>query len=245
MSFPSRSILFPALAALMLATSALTVPAAASTVVIWPVDPTLKPGEQSTALWLENKGDKPVTLQVRSFDWGQRDGQDQLNPQDDVVASPPIATVEPGKRQLVRVFRRAATAPDTAAERSYRLIVDELPQAPQTGGGEASAGLAVQMRYSIPLFVYGTDVATLAPRLVPSYRASAGEQAIEIRNAGSIHARLTDLRIGTGGQQRMVKAGLAGYVLPGATLRIALPDNAPGVVTVSVNGKDVTLTPAI
>ena len=237
--FPlSRSILIPLLVAL-------TTPASASTVVIWPVDPVLKPGEQTTGLWLENKGDKPVTLQVRSFDWAQRGGEDQLNPQDDVVASPPIATVEPGKRQLVRVFRRAAPSPDGAPEKSYRLIVDELPQAPHTGGGEASAGLAVQMRYSIPLFVYAADVATLAPRLVPTYRATADEQAIEIRNTGAAHARLTDLRVGMGGQQRMVKPGLAGYILPGATLRIALPDNAPGVVTVGVNGKDVTLTPAI
>lgn len=218
----------------------------ASTVVIWPVDPVLKPGEQATGLWLENKGDKPVTLQVRSFDWSQVNGEDRLVPQNDIVASPPIATVEPGKRQLVRIYRRVVAQPGGPTEKSYRLIVDELPQLPhvdQQGG--TSAGLAVQMRYSIPLFAYTLDTSDKAPHLVPTYRASGAERVVEIRNAGTVHARLTDVRMLLGGQEQLIKAGLAGYVLPGATLRLSLPDNAPGTVRVGVNGQDVTLTPAI
>lgn len=218
----------------------------AATVVIWPVDPVLKPGEQTTGLWLENKGDTPVTLQVRSFDWSQASGEDRLIQQDDVVASPPIATVEPGKRQLVRVFRRAVAQPGSPAEKSYRLIVDELPQVPSIDAqGGTSAGLAVQMRYSIPLFAYAADTSGKAPLLVPTYRASGTARTVEIRNAGIVHARLTDLRLVSGGKEHVIKAGLVGYVLPGATLRLPLPDNSPGIVTVGVNGKDVTLTPAI
>ena len=228
------------------ASAALAGPVQASTVVIWPVDPIIKPGEQATALWLENKGDTPVTLQVRSFDWSQSNGEDQLANQDEVVASPPIATVAPGKRQLVRIIRRAMPAAGSAAERSYRLIIDELPVAPPAGQeGTTSAGLAVQMRYSIPLFTYAADPVAQAPRLVSTMRASARERMVEIRNSGTGHARLTDLRMVLGGREQVLKPGLAGYVLPGATMRFAVPDNAAGTLKASVNGKDVTMAPAI
>jgi len=230
-------------AAAIAATLLTTIPANASTVVIWPVDPTLKPGEQATALWLENKGDKPVTLQVRSFDWAQPQGDDALTPQDDVVVSPPITTVAAGKRQLVRVIRRNPAAA-AAPEKAYRLLIDELPTAPSPGDpAAASARLAVQMRYSIPLFVYAADPAVQKVALVSRTLTTDEGRFVEVRNTGTLHARLTDLRIVAGNQDRMIKAGLNGYVLPGATIRIALPNDAAGVVKVGVNGVDQTLVP--
>jgi fimbrial chaperone protein len=230
---------FAALAAMLVGA-----PALASTVVIWPVDPVIKPGEQATAIWLENTGDKPVTLQVRSFIWSQAEGDDALAPQDDVVASPPIVSVQPGKRQLVRVIRRVVPVAGTAAERSYRLIIDELPTATTPGDpGSASARLAVQMRYSIPLFTYAADPAAQQPNLLTAIRATNDGRILEIRNTGTLHARLTDLRVVTNGREQMVKPGLAGYVLPGATVRFQMSGSAPGTIKVGVNGKDETLSP--
>lgn len=230
-------------AALVAASFLAAIPSYASTVVIWPVDPTLKPGEQATGLWLENKGDKPVTLQVRSFDWAQPQGDDTLTPQDDVVVSPPIATVPAGKRQLVRIIRRNPAAA-TAPEKAYRLLIDEVPTQPAPGdSAAASARLAVQMRYSIPLFTYTADPAAQKVALVSRTLSTNEGRVVEISNTGTLHARLTDLRIMIGGQDRMIKAGLNGYVLPGATIRIPLPNDAAGVVKVGVNGVDQTLVP--
>jgi fimbrial chaperone protein len=215
----------------------------ASTVVIWPVDPVLKPGEQATGLWVENKGDKPVTLQVRVFDWAQPQGEDALTAEDDVVVSPPITTVDAGKRQLVRIIRRSPAAPG-APERAYRLLIDELPTQPAPGDpAAASARLAVQMRYSIPLFTYTADPSAQKAVLVPRTIGTGEGRVLEIRNTGTLHARLTDLRVVSGGQERMIKPGLNGYVLPGATVRIALPGDAVGTVKIGVNGIDQTLVP--
>ncbi|WP_156680823.1 fimbrial biogenesis chaperone [Sphingomonas profundi] len=215
----------------------------AGAVVIWPVDPTIAGTEQATALWLENKGDQPVTLQVRSLRWSQPQGEDVLEPQDEVVASPPITQVAPGQRQLVRVIRR--TVDGGVPERSYRLFIDELPAPPPADGSAApTARLAVQMRYSIPLFTYagkaeGTT-AKLSVRVVPS----AAGQMLAIANAGTMHARLTDLRLVANGRESVVKAGLAGYVLPGATFHVPLPaGGGAGSVLVGVNGRDTTLAP--
>lgn len=225
-------------AALSLATLVHTVPATASAIVIWPIDPVIKAGEQATALWLENKGTMPVTMQVRAFAWSQADGSDTLSAQDVIVASPPIARVEPGKRQLVRIIRRT---PGTAAEGTFRLLIDELPPPPPEGTAAPVAKLAVQMRYSVPLFTYAT-AETGTPRL--SVRVSAGPEGRELRvtNTGTRHARLTDLRVVTGSHQTMVRAGLAGYVLAGATIAFPLPTTG-GTVRVAVNGVDQTLVP--
>lgn len=219
-------------------------PTRAATVVIWPVDPIIRPGEQATSLWLENTGAEPVTLQVRSFGWSQPGGTDALTDQDEVVASPPITTVAPGRRQLVRIIRRPGATPAAAPERSYRLIIDELPDRPKgDASGQLNARLAVQMRYSIPLFTYSADPDAQAPRLVTSYTATATGREMEIRNTGTGHARLTDVRLVANGQEQLVKPGLAGYVLPGATLRVPMPAGAPATVKVGVNGRDEALIP--
>ena len=216
--------------------------AAQSSVVIWPVDPQIKATEQATALWLENRGNAPVTLQVRSFAWDQAGGEDNYKDQDAVVSSPPIAQVGPGQRQLIRVIRRA---PDAAGEHAYRLVIDELPQPRQAPDADVSAQLSVQMRYSIPLFTYGAETAKTAPRLTSRVELADGKRWLAVANGGTGHARLTDLRTGSaaGKQSVTIKGGLIGYVLPGATMRWELPDDAaPGAVfTVAVNGADQTL----
>lgn len=209
----------------------------ASAVVIWPVDPVIHADEQATALWLENKGDEPITLQVRTFAWSQPEGDERLDRQDAVVASPPIATVAPGGRQLVRIIRRV---PGTVPEASYRLVIDELPKPPAAdGSGALQARLAVQMRYSIPLFTLAG--AAGGPRLDAHVIAGPQGRVLLIRNVGAAHARLTDLRVTDQGRETIVKAGLAGYVLPGATLALPLPPGHFETVKVGVNGKDQLL----
>jgi fimbrial chaperone protein len=218
-------------------------PASAAAVVLWPIDPTIATGQTATALWVENRGTDPVTLQVRSLGWSQSGGEDQYAPQDDVVTSPPIASVAPGQRQLVRVIRRETGT--TPAEHSYRLLIDELPPPldPAKPDGP-TAHLAVQMRYSIPLFTYDGQIAA-TPALQGRTVVINGKRYAEIRNTSQRHARLLDLRIQQGAKSVTVAAGLMGYVLPGATMRWVLPDGAPldGTLLVNVNGVDTSLAP--
>ena len=235
-----RLLALPLLAAALLATS----PARAASVVLWPIDPVIGNGEKAAALWIENRGKAPVTLQIRSFAWSQAGGDDHYARQDEVIPSPPIANVAPGQRQLVRIIRRdAGSAP---AEHCYRLLVDELPPPIDAGRADAvSAHLAVQMRYSIPLFTYDGPAAAAAPALRARTVLVDGKPYAEIRNVGGIHARLVDLRIVRGGRTITATAGLLGYVLGGATMRWPLPADAPidGALLVNVNGTDTSLAP--
>jgi fimbrial chaperone protein len=212
------------------------VPANAAAVVLWPVNPTIAADQQASALWLENRGDTPVTLQA--------DGADQYADQDQVVASPPIATVQPGKRQLVRLIRR--TPANQNSEHAYRLLIDQLPQPFDEKGERAqSAQLSIQMRYSVPLFTYGAQPTVPASQLSARVTLVDGKRFVEIHNAGSMHARLTNLRLVREARQFGVNNGLVGYVLPGATMRWPLPSDAPlsGAFLVNVNGTDQQLSP--
>lgn len=219
-------------------------PARAGTaVVIWPVDPVIEADETATALWLENRGTQKVVLQLRAFGWSQETGEDAHVRQDDVAMSPPLAEIAPGERQLVRLIKRRPPAGGT--ERAFRLLIDELP--PAIDAGQASgpvAGLAIQMRYSIPLFVEGAGMTPKAvPHLTATIIVEGGRRYARIVNGGTRHARLSDLAITHNGRRTMISAGLAGYVLPGATMRWALPDDVPpgGTLSVAVNGVEQTI----
>src|SRR4051812_15760988 len=141
---------------LVVALAVLPTAAQSAAVVLWPVDPTIKAGQSASAVWIENKGATPVMLQVRTLAWSQQHGEELYSDQNAVVASPPVARIAAGQRQLVRIIRRADQP--TIPETSYRLLVDELP-APLDPAKPESAGaaLSVQMRYSIPLFTYRTS----------------------------------------------------------------------------------------
>ena len=86
---------------------------AASSVLIWPIDPVLEADQQASALWLENRGTETASLQIRVFAWSQSGFSDQYQNQRDVIGSPPVAKIEPGQKQLVRLTRTKDVPPGT------------------------------------------------------------------------------------------------------------------------------------
>ncbi|MGE4053954.1 MAG: molecular chaperone [Vicinamibacterales bacterium] len=231
------------LVALLLVTAAGEASAFAqpSSVMIWPIHPVVRAGEKATALWLENRGAAPVTLQIRVVGWEQTDFDDEYRERPDgLIASPPMATIEPGRRQLVRLTR--LTEPPAARELAYRVLVDELPPvnraAAVPAANQAAMGVTFRMRYSLPLFVHGPGLES------PSASANASVswrivsdgpmRWLEVRNDGTTHVRLTNTRMFTADSGFDLAPGLLGYVLGHSTMRWRLPDSAPA-------GEGVTL----
>ncbi len=210
------SILLVVLAIALLAVSAPRA-AAQGSILIWPVNPVIAADKRAAALWLENPGKAPVTLQVRIYAWAQADGRNVYAEQDRILGTPPIVTIAPGGKQLVRLTRTAPTA--AASEAAYRVVVDEIPAA--RTADETGAKVSFRMRYSLPLFAYGAglrppgpangknaDGATRktategrdtlstrlhAPTLDWRIVALGDGRHLEIRNRGIVHARLTEL----------------------------------------------------
>ncbi|MCO7626370.1 molecular chaperone [Pseudomonas fluorescens] len=224
---------------------------AASSVLIWPIDPVLEADQQASALWLENRGTETANLQIRVFGWSQSGFAEQYQNQRDVIGSPPVAKIEPGQKQLVRLTRTKDVPP--GQELAYRIIIDEIPSAqpPAAEGGKTAAAIRFQMRYSVPLFAYGAGLWSKEDSTRPrdpkgvgvpqlSWRTVAvdGRPYVEVRNQGAVHARLTDVVIKQGGQNKPLAEGLLGYVLPGAVMRWPAPGPlaSESALQVRVNG---------
>ena len=63
-------------------------PAGATSLQVAPTSLQLEARQRAGELWLTNSGTSPVTLQVRLFRWVQQDGQEQLLPTDELIATP-------------------------------------------------------------------------------------------------------------------------------------------------------------
>lgn len=193
---------------------------AGNSVLIWPIDPKISHNDKAAELWLENRGGSTTLMQVRVFSWQQINGQEQYQTQQQVVASPPVVRIEPGKRQMVRLIKQTPPAADQEA--AYRVVLDEIPtpQAP----GDNQAGVTLQMRYSVPLFVYGNglDPATARPELSWKLVNHEGKQALQITNRGNAHARLSNVTLGG----RALSNSLFGYVLAHASFTFPLTSPA-------------------
>lgn len=219
---------------------------AAATILLWPIDPWLSADAKATELWIQNQGNSATTMQVRIVRWKQEGGYERYTAQQDVVASPPIVTIGKGSKQLIRLIKQG-TIP-MGVEQAYRIIVDEIPQA--DAKADPTIGLKLQMRYSIPLFVYGQGIPTIKEgahhALVESNNLSwrvtqeEGHPALEVRNRGDVHVRLSQVTLEQGGQKRTVADGLLGYVLPGSTRSWPIPAGIrqPDQMSAQINARD-------
>lgn len=175
---------------------------------------------QTRELWLSNSGDAPLRAQVRVQQWSQADGEDRLEPTRELVATPAIVEIAPGQRQLVRIVRLQPT-PSTV-ERSFRLIVDELPYA----AAQAGSGLNFLLRYSVPVFVAPVEAATAPAAATFRYLPAAAGQPprLEAANPGARHVKLSQLTLlDAAGARTELVPGLLGYVLAGQRMQWPLP----------------------
>ena len=130
--------------------------ASASGLQIAPTSLTIATGGPAQGLWLTNTGERELRAQVRAYHWSQSTGKDQLDPTQAIVASPPMLSIPPGGRQLVRVIRTGQDA-QASGEQAFRLLVDELP----LGGEDKQSGVQYVLRYSVPVFVGTSGTPTL------------------------------------------------------------------------------------
>ncbi|RNL67208.1 fimbrial biogenesis chaperone [Zhongshania marina] len=214
------------------------------------VSPTLlefSPAEVAKGLTLRNTGAATLRAQVRVFAWEQRDGKDVLEPSTALLASPPFLNIAPGASQMVRIIQRGGAAPDAAnGERSFRILVDELPASARedvranTPSG-AQPGLTFLLRFSIPAFI-ASDVNASDAEL--HWRLQNTETGLQLvtDNTGNSRAQISDMQLmSRDGQLLYEHKGLAGYVLSGNVRRwsFGLPSSAAAAteIRMQVNGQ--------
>jgi fimbrial chaperone protein len=163
--------------------------------------------ETTTTLTLTNRGEEPTTVQLRSYEWTQVDGEDVLTTTQDVVTSPPIFDLPVGQSQVVRILRRK---PATTIERAYRIIADELP------GPSSTSQLRFALRLSIPMFV-DNEQTQVAPRLTFTLRQAESGQQVVGANLGTRRTKVVSASVmTTDGRKVELDAPATPYVLAGA-----------------------------
>jgi|RhiMethySRZTD1v2_1073278.scaffolds.fasta_scaffold19885_2 fimbrial chaperone protein len=189
----------------------------------------------ATTVKLRNDGATPLNAQIRVFRWTQVNGEDKLEPTNDVVASPPIAKLAPKVDYTVRLVRMNKSP--VSNEETYRLLVDELPDA----ANQRNRAVNLLLRYSIPVFFY--PAAGRPPTLTWSVEHSAGKLAVVAKNSGDRHLRISNLKLRDDkGGSISFGEGLTGYVLGGSTRRWVVASgkgtlNAGSPITVSAQGE--------
>jgi len=217
---------FLAAAGMLLSTG----PVPAASLGVSPTLVALPASQNATGVRVSNQDtDSAIQVQARLFRWRQEDGQEVYTPADDLMLSPPVTRIEPGRENLIRLIR-TGPAPE-AGELSYRLLLDELPAPVQEkeSAQDTSAALSMVIRQAIPVFVTAPQATPAAPEWqVERVNGNDGAQAgyrVSVHNTGDQRLRLADLALSTPeGEVLAQRKGLVGYVLGHARMQFVILD---------------------
>lgn len=173
----------------------------------------IHPGN-TARLTLRNNGPRPMNAQVRVFQWSNVNGKDNFAETRNVIVSPPIATLPANGEMHIRLLR--ATNAPVQGEESYRVVVDEIPDANRV----QNVGITIAIRYALPLFVISPEASK--PQVSWSVRMVGGKRMLVATNNGDVHLRIANLTVGN----LKLGKGLQGYVLGRSTRYFDLPRNA-------------------
>ena len=203
---PSRVAATIAAAAVLLSPIAIS----AASLKLYPVRIVLTPDRPVQTMTIHNESAETFRGQMRLFAWRQVDGKDSLEETRDVLANPPLFEIAPRGDQLARFGLRTQAG---AIEKSYRVLVQEIPNGRPKNPGE----LQTILRISVPIFVPPTKAtpAKLVWRLSPS---RSGQVVVDIQNAGAVHVQINRLVLKQGGKP-IGQLDAAKYLLPGSSYR--------------------------
>jgi fimbrial chaperone protein len=163
-------------------------------------------------LTLSNAEDQAVVVQVHVLAWSQQNGEERLDETREILATPPVLQIAASSDQIVRVaLRREA---DPSRELTYRVILEEVPQAAPASFN----GLRVALRLSVPVFV-APAIGTGASEIVwGAHPQPDGGIDLVASNNGTRHLQVTDFELQAAGGIPPVRGLTSKYVLPGSRM---------------------------
>jgi fimbrial chaperone protein len=194
--------------------------ARAQGLTVLPVNIEMPAGQMTTTMTVINNGTTETSVQIRALAWTQSDGNEQLTASDEVMASPPIATIAPGATQVVRLVLSKAP---TGKEATYRLLLDQIPPVAAPGT------VRLALRLSIPIFAQPETRAL--PHVVYHIESGGGTTTLVAVNDGARHDTVRDVKLVSPGGGTNTAAAGSPYVLSGSTRRwvIATSGRAPAL----------------
>jgi fimbrial chaperone protein len=189
--------------------------AGASSFTVNPIKVFLSDKDQSALLTLQNQSTEELRFKVLVQEWKQSpQGEMQLADTKDIVVYPGLLTLAPGGERKLRV---GSTVQAGAAEKTYRVFVEELP--PLRSAKESTKSeVRVLTKMGIPIFV--RPAKPISTGTVEGLGLAKGSFAFTLKNTGNVHFLVQSVQvkaIDAAGANTFEKNVEGWYVLSGGT----------------------------
>ena len=196
-------------------TALIAQPVHAADLQVSPVRINLDAQTTNAVMTLINRGNSDTLLQLSVAVWSQDASGDVLVPTREILANPGVFLLKAGEQQVAPFALRV---PPDVKERSYRIVIQEVPRQ------RVENGLATVLRLLVPVFV-----ATPNPNAAIEWSARPDPAGLMLvaHNIGNVHVQLKTIKL-SADKLTPINKTVNLYVLPGATgvMRIQLPKPA-------------------
>lgn len=181
----------------------LTATTAYAALNVSPVRVNLGDDHDKDAVRITNQETSTKSYEVEVVVWSQTEERREVySPTDDILAVPPLFSLNPGEEQLVRVGMLVPA--DANTERSYRMFITEL--APPEAEKIESSGITMRLQIGIPVFVAPNAVPTSTLEFVNLMQVDE-QRFVRFRNSGNTHVKVIEVQ----------------YLAPGSTDKVVTP----------------------
>lgn len=179
-----------------------------------PVRISLDQRATSCVITILNDGDETVNLQGKAMAWTQdAEGKDVYEETGELIFFPRILMLHKGEQKIIRAGLKV---PATSREKTYRLFIEEIPQA-KSDTAEATQ-LTVVIRFGIPIFAKPLKEEPAGE--LAALTLAGGKLEAVVGNTGNTHFRITDITVrGTDrqGRETFTEKLNGWYLLAGAS----------------------------
>jgi fimbrial chaperone protein len=197
---------------------------------ISPIKVYFEKGSSSRDVTLDNADDKTVRLKVQAYKWTEDgDGKRQLTPTQEIAVFPAILELKPKSKRIIRL---AAKLPPKQIEQSYRLAIEQLPEAvakkPEaTPDGAKPTKATAQLNFlytlNLPVFINPINIDRKSSITSPSI--NGGNLSFNLVNQGNAHIFASVIEVTTkdsAGKTIATKKINPTYVLPSIQRKLTL-----------------------
>ncbi|MEW6205614.1 MAG: fimbria/pilus periplasmic chaperone [Pseudomonadota bacterium] len=148
------------------------------------------PSRQPTyALTITNESaDEPLSMQLDTFAWSQKDGQEVYEASKDILISPRVFNIAPAASQIVRIALR--NRQDFPVEQTYRLFVKEIPSEKPLEEG----GVRVALQMNIPVHIVPVKIEK-KPLEFKYLKLPDGSFALSAYNPGNVYVKAVEVKV--------------------------------------------------
>jgi fimbrial chaperone protein len=163
--------------------------------MIGPLRLDLGPHARVASVTLTNEGGETLNYQAEVQTWSQSATTPNAAATDDIIVSPPISALPPGKAQIFRVALRHPLQP--GAERGYRVVLVDVTPPPPPGAGPPA--ISFRISQSLPLYVQTVSGGKPALAVDTCLLTDPKLLCVRVRNDGVLHTTVRRITFRSGG----------------------------------------------